>query len=155
MKYLEFCVTSLKRNCIKAEMKKGRFTCWGTSCTAASELWETCQDCEVTRITFSVSQKNLVSSALKNKLRHIFCQHVISTTPLEPSVNSGGQFITSDTGFPKSHYYPWVHTELQELKRRAASEWTDDHCASTSFSHNKEGLSNLKITFFLISKYSV
>lgn len=38
--------------------------------------------------------------------------------PLEPSVNRGKQFITSDLGFPKSHY---CHLSAQWATRRAAS----------------------------------
>lgn len=42
----------------------------------------------------------------------------------------------------------WVHTALQELNWRAASEWTDDRCASTSFSFKttRKGWANLKLT---------
>lgn len=90
MKYLGNCVTSPKRNCIKAEMKNSRFTCWGASCTVAPELLSSVKTFEVTRLTVSISRNSSVSPTLKNKLGHIFRQHVISPTPLEPSVNRGG-----------------------------------------------------------------
>ncbi len=130
MKYLENCVTSLKGNCIKAEMKNCRSTCWGISRAVApgllSEL-KTRRDCEVTRLTVSVFHRIAwlgLPPPWKNKLRHIFHQHVISPTPLEPSVNRGKQFITSDMGFPKSHYCYLSAHWVTRIKLES-SKWVD------------------------------
>lgn len=118
MRYLENCVTSLKRNCIKAEMKHYTGTCCGTSCSVAPELTNSVRAWSMSRLQgnkiyyLAVLQNSMDSCTPKKKRKKKKTNTDLSFTsmlspqpPLNPSVNRGKQFITSDMVLPKSHYF--------------------------------------------------
>lgn len=104
MEYLENCVTSLKRMCIKAEMKNCRSTCCCTARTAAPELLSNMPALQGNKAKGFVELHELPHPKRNNQLRRVFHQHVISPTPPNSSVNLGKQYVTCDMAFPKSFY---------------------------------------------------